>query len=325
MKTTEKTIWGIHSQADNLLLEAKNPVIAIGWKKMGDLSQIKKDRESFKEKYSKVYPEATKSSVAGSASQLYKFCVEMKIGDLVVFPSKTNREINIGVIESDYYYDENQYEYANLRKVKWLKHLPRTMFSQGALYEFGSFLSVFQISQYADEVINALEKNSTNVYLQHDESIQEATINTKQATKDYILKELYRLHKGGKLEDVVTDLLRAMGYDAKRTQISGDHGVDVIAYKDELPPRVVVQVKSKNGDIAEADLNKLGGVLKTGDYGLFVTLSNYTKNAKKYIDDNPRIKSINGEEFVELILKFYDKMSDEFKQSIKLEMVYIPR
>ena len=292
---------------------------------MGDWSQIKKDRESFKEKYSLVYPDASKPSVAGSASQLYKFCVEMAIGDLVVFPSKTNKEINIGVIESDYYFDGNQYEYTNLRKVKWLKHLPRTMFSQGALYEFGSFLSVFQISQYADEIISALEKNPANVYLQEDDSIQEATINTKQATKDYILKELYRLHKGGRLEDVVADLLKAMGYESKRTKLSGDHGVDVIAYRDELPPRIVVQVKSKNGDIAEEDLNKLGGVLKTGDYGLFVTLSDYTKNAKKYIEDNPRIKSINGEEFVDLILKFYEKMSDEFKQSISLEMVYIPK
>ena len=32
MKTNGKTIWGIHSQADNLLLDIKNPVIAIGWK-----------------------------------------------------------------------------------------------------------------------------------------------------------------------------------------------------------------------------------------------------------------------------------------------------
>ena len=46
--------------------------------------------------------------------------------------------------------------------------------------------------------------------------------------------------------------------------------------------------------------------MREGDYGLFVTLSNYTKNAKKYLDNMPIIKSINGSELVDLILKYYD-------------------
>ncbi len=45
--------------------------------------------------------------------------------------------------------------------------------------------------------------------------------------------------------------------------------------------------------------------MREGDYGLFVTLSNYTKNAKKYLDNTPIIRGINGTELVELILKYY--------------------
>ena len=43
--------------------------------------------------------------------------------------------------------------------MKWLKHLPRTFFSQGALYEVGSALSFFVVKSYADEYLAALDKN----------------------------------------------------------------------------------------------------------------------------------------------------------------------
>lgn len=46
-------VWGIHTQDDRLFLDEN--VIAIGWKAMGDLSTIKQDKDSFKEKYKTVY------------------------------------------------------------------------------------------------------------------------------------------------------------------------------------------------------------------------------------------------------------------------------
>ena len=44
------------------------------------------------------------------------------------------------------------------RKVKWLKTLPRTSFSQGALYEAGSAMTFFMLKNYADEFLTALGK-----------------------------------------------------------------------------------------------------------------------------------------------------------------------
>ena len=57
---------------------------------------------------------------------------------------------------------------------------------------------------------------------------------------------------------------------------------------------------------------------------LFVTLSNYTKNAQKYLENTPIIRGINGTELVELILKYYDKLSEKYRKMIPLKMVYIP-
>lgn len=327
MKNDEdKHMWGIHTQDDFLFL--KENVIAIGWKDMGDLKQIENSRDAFKKHFEKVYPDAKKGSIATSAGMLYRFVNEVQIGDYIVFPSKIDRQINIGIIEGDYTFNPNAAEYAQQRKVKWLKHLPRTAFSQGALYEVGSALSFFMIKNYADEYLGALDKNFKQTALSTEESEDESVAATAdeiiQTTKDFILKELSKHLKGYDLEDFVADLLRAMGYRTSISSHGGDSGIDITAYKDELPPRILVQVKSQDADIKETTIQSLKGAMREGDYGLFVTLSNYTKNAQRYLDSVPIIRGINGTELVDLILKYYDQLSDKYKKIIPLKMVYIP-
>lgn len=325
----EIRVWGIHSKDDDLFLN--NNVIAIGWSEVGDLSSINPDRESFREKMYEFFPELSKQSIATQTGQLYRYVHEIQVGDYVVFPSKIDRMINIGRIESDYYYDaealKNTPRYPNRRKVKWLKHFPRTMFTQGALYEVGSALTIFMIKNYADEFISSLEKGfkkNNLLEIDEDESVAATAEEIIQSTKDFILKELSRQLKGYDFEEFVADLLRAMGYKATVSPKGGDSGIDVIAFKDELPPRIVVQVKSKDGDISESTLQALKGAMATGDYGLFITLSDYTKNAHKFLNDTPMIRGINGSELVELILKYYEKLGEKNQRIIPLKKVYIP-
>ena len=324
MANDEKRIWGIHTQDDNLFL--KGNVIAIGWHLMGDLRLIEASRDGFKDKYMQTYPDAKKGSIATGAGMLFRFCYEVQIGDYVIFPSKSNREVNIGIVESDYVYDPSQVEYVQTRKVKWLKHLPRMSFSQGALYEIGSAMSFFTVKNYADEFLAALSKNfkksiATDI---DDESVGATAEDIIENTKDFILKELSRQLKGYELEQFVADLLQAMGYRTKVSPQGGDSGIDITAYKDELPPRILVQVKSQDSDIKETTIQSLKGAMREGDYGLFITLSNYTKNAKKYLDNTPIIRGINGTELVELILKYYEDLSEKYRKMIPLKRVYIP-
>ena len=157
MTDTEKiTVWGIHSKDDSILLNQN--IIAIGWDGMGDLSQITGTRDAYKDKYVSAYPGAKKGAIATSVGMLYRFVCEVRPGDYVIFPSKIDRMINIGIVEGGYYHESGKF-YPNRRKVKWLKHLPRTAFSQGALYEVGSALTFFQVKNYADEFLQALDKN----------------------------------------------------------------------------------------------------------------------------------------------------------------------
>lgn len=320
----EIKVWGIHTYDDNLFL--KENVIAIGWEEMGNIGNIGKTRESFKNAYSKVYTDASSGSIATNAGQLYRFVCEMQINDYIVFPSKIDKKINIGIIESDYYYDNDGIKYHNRRKVKWLKHFPRTMFSQGALYEVGSALTLFSVRNYSDEYMYALNEKKSGFTFDNgnDLSIGATAEEISQNTKDYILKSLKKTQKGYPLENFVANLLEAMGYKTKVSNQGGDNGIDIIAYKDELPPRILVQVKSQNKDIPETVVQSFKGAMLDGDYGLFVTLSDYTPNAKIFLEKNPIIKGINGYELVDLIIKYYDKLDEKYQKVIPLKMVYIP-
>lgn len=321
----EKRVWGIHTQDDILFLQ--DSVIAIGWREFGDLSVLNATREDFKQHYLDVYPDAKKGAVANSAGMLYRFAHEAQKGDYVVFPSRSDRMVNIGVIEGDYTYVAAAHEYVQQRKVKWIKHLPRTSFSQGALYEIGSAMSFFMIKNYADEFLAALDKNFKKTISDpssEDETVAATAEEIIESTKDFILKELSKNLKGYDLELFVADLLQAMGYRTAVSPHGGDSGIDITAYKDELPPRILVQVKSQDSDIKETTIQSLKGAMREGDYGLFVTLSNYTKNAQKYLESTPIIRGINGAELVELILKYYPDLSEKYRKMIPLKMVYIP-
>lgn len=324
-QSEEVRIWGIHTRDDALFL--RDGVIAIGWREMGDLRKVGVDRGAFKERYAEAYPSAKKGNVSISAGILFRFACEAQSGDYIVFPSKSDRKINIGVIDGGYTYEPSAPEYAHRRKVRWLKHLPRTSFSQGALYEIGSAMSFFAVKNYADEYLAALDsgfKRAVATDGSEDESVGATAEDIVESTRDFVLKELSRKLKGYDLELFVADLLGAMGYRTRVSPHGGDSGIDIVAYKDELPPRILVQVKSGDGAIREATIQSLKGAMREGDYGLFVTLSDYTKNAQRYLDSTPIIRGINGTELADLILKYYKDLSDRYARMIPLKMVYIP-
>ena len=55
-----------------------------------------------------------------------------------------------------------------------------------------------------------------------------------------------------------------------------------------------------------------------------MTLSKYTNNAQKYLDNTPMIRGINGNELADLILKYYEQLSPKYRKLIPLKKVYMP-
>lgn len=323
----ERRIWGIHCRIEKEGVFKKDGIIAIEWNEMGDLAGLASNREAFKEAYAKTHPDGGKQSIATQAGQIYRFVCEAQVGDYVLFPSKLDRKIYFGEICGEYFHDAGAVDFVQKRKVKWRKSFPRTAFSQGALYEIGSALTFFSVKNYAEEFLSALNRGfgRNENEPQTDVELALTAESVAQQTEDFVLKELSKQLKGYPLESFVASLLEAMGYP--HPQISkhgGDRGTDIVAYKDELPPRIVVQVKSQDSDIPERYLSQLRGTLREGDYGVFVCLSDFSENAKRYIQENPRIKGVNGHDLVALIFKYYDQLDEKAREIIPLKKVYIP-
>ena len=104
---SETKIWGIHGgatgDADPLFLQQN--VVAIGWAEMGDPGKLKADREAFKAAVIAAYPGIKPGAIPNYAGQVFRFVHEMKIGDLVVYPSKRDRHVHIARVQGENRYD----------------------------------------------------------------------------------------------------------------------------------------------------------------------------------------------------------------------------
>ena len=124
-------------------------------------------------------------------------------------------------------------------------------------------MTFFSVKNYADEFLSVLNGNfrqkTTDSEITDDTTVAETAEKIIENTRDFILKELSRKLKGYDFEEFVSDLLRAIGYMTTVSARGGDSGIDITAYKDELPPRILVQVKSQDGDIKETTIQSLKG------------------------------------------------------------------
>jgi restriction system protein len=330
MADNEPVIWGIHAgktgDADSLFLQ--HNVVALGWKEISDLGRLKPDREAFKNAVASAYPNKKAGAIPNNAGQLYRFVHEMKSGDLVAYPSKRDRQIHIARVDGSYAYATSpQPGYPHQRPVKWLRAVPRTQFSQGALYEIGSALSLFQIRNYADEFRAALEGKTVAPPVSQDESVAVVSEEIEETTRDYILKRISQELKGHPFAEFVAHLLGTMGYRTRVSPEGPDGGIDIIAHKDELgfePPIIKVQVKSSDGSIGDPVTSALYGKVGSGEYGLLVTLGTFTNQAKSFAKSKSNLRIIDGEELVELILQHYEQFDSRYKGLLPLKRVYVP-
>lgn len=330
MSTQDKTLWGIHGgktgDADSLFLKKK--FIAIGWSKCGDLGKLSPNREAYKELLAKTYTDAKPGAIPTNAGQLYRFVHEMKPDDLVVYPSKRDHHIHIGRITSAYGYDPDlEPVYPNLRSVEWLKTVPRTRFTQGALYEIGSAMSLFQVKNYADEFLAAVEGKPPAEPVVGDVTVGLVAEEIEQTTSDFIVKQLSKELKGHPFAEFVAHILQKMGYRTRLSPEGPDGGIDIIAHKDELgfePPIIKVQVKSKEGSVGDPDTSALYGKVGTNEFGLLVTLGTFTKQAQSFARSKSNLRLIDGPELVTLILEHYEALDSRYKGLLPLKMVYVP-
>ena len=135
------------SEMDEIIFEKawkydqENGTIAVGWKELGDTSQL--SRDEFKQKFDNVYH--------GKNPQyaIWKIYNQISKGDSIVARRGRNKMVGIGTVAGDAYYDEGKGRervgaltddiYPNFIPVKWENTeeigFDHQFFAMGALYK----------------------------------------------------------------------------------------------------------------------------------------------------------------------------------------------
>lgn len=263
-----------------------------------------------------------------------RFIHDMQIGDYVISPSKADRTVNFGVVRSDFYVEPGAEVHPNRRRIEWVQTgVPRDTFSQPALHELGSAVTLFQIKNHAAEFLSVLTGESTDTPVGVDEGdevdLAEDEPNAERVetySRDFVV-DILRHMDAFRFEHFIAGLLSAIGYRASATVAMGDGGVDVIASRDPLslePPIIKVQCKRTINTIGAPDVQKLAGALAHGgsELGLFVTLGSYSNNALHIERTRQDVRLINGNQLVDLIFEHYEALSPEWKRLLPLRSVY---
>lgn len=338
--TKHNRVWMVRAGQGSYLIDEfrDRDIIAIGWNELGPLDP-EWSYKQLKEKFSEAYPEDSVGRVNQCVGQIWKFLKDFQKDDKVITYDSASREYYIGVIESDYEYNE-QLEYHHFRKVTWIDgSVQRDTLSTEAKNTLGAISTIFELPQ---AVWNDLLKN-------HDEHISEAEIrDIEELNKGQEGQELQRLKDDvifrsqefikdiianlswQDTEALVAGLLKTMGYKTRMTtRGGGDLGSDIIASPDELfleQPLIKVEVKKRSKEKIQApDIRNFIGGMRGHHKGIYVTTSGFSKEAQYEAERaNFAITLIDSDWLVELLLSNYESLDPEVKALVPLRKIYWP-
>lgn len=162
---------------------------------------------------------------------------------------------------------------------------------------------------------------SDNASQSNIQMLQEAA---REQIRQYVIgKDAYQF------QDMVAALFRAMGYFTPFVAPKGrDGGIDIVVYCDPLgikKPHIKVQVKHYPTNPISVDvIRSLTGICKYSDeIGFVVTSGSFTNEAlreSRSLHNNIRL--IDGDEFIELWIAYYNNMPEEDKALMPILPVY---
>lgn len=269
-------VYGMHMKKQNDALSEDDPHICIGWSKMGDLTDVS-SKNDVSAKYSSIWPKAKNRTKGQDVGQIYRFVLEANVGDYVVFGD--GKIAHIGVITSDYYYQESPQnqdnDYVNNRKVEWKKDIPYSELSTQFKNSLGSAMSFFKLNDYKSVVYDLLNGTYERDLLENGDELLISNIdvsenlNVKQLVE--ILNEIYSLADEGSRSNAI----RMFGFKyAESIMASG-------VSPQKLIDDSIIDSNSYGGEITKA-INMYNSI-KNNEYGVhFVDTSNTQTNIFDY-------------------------------------------
>lgn len=336
-------IWliraGKHGQYEQKFLEDKR--IYVTWNELNaDLGKMA-SRDDLSKKIRETYGDDTKpKKISNWVGQIWPFAHEMKIGDLVMLPLKTQRAIQTGEIIGEYQYEPGgPNPYYHWRAVRWHPEpIPRVSFGSDLLNSLGAAMTICRVQKNnAEERLLAMKRNgwkaegriadptlsSSDISADSDEAW-----NIEDLAKDQIVKLIGQHFKKHELTRLVDALLRAEGYVTYVSPEGPDGGADILAGRGPLgfgSPRLCVEVKSGEGPIDRPTVDKLLGAIGkfNADEGLFVAWGGFKTNVQKELASQFfKVRLWGQEELLERIFESYDRLDEDIRIELPLKRIW---
>jgi 5-methylcytosine-specific restriction enzyme B len=159
-----------------------NNIVAIGWNRLGDLSQYSSKEEIAAKLREELGDETSRNN---DAITCYSFVHDVKKGDIIIPKKGRKKYLGYGIVVSDFRYDTSREEFKNTRKVNWIK--------KGEWREEGDIVlktltNITQYTEYVNKLINLIGING-NVKNENTFLVDKKTVNSidKRIPKNLIL------------------------------------------------------------------------------------------------------------------------------------------
>lgn len=337
-------MWMARGDSGRLYEEFREKgIAAIGWAKLSD-ARPGATRQELIKRFSECSPNLKRGTIISGASQVWRFANEVAIGDHVVTYNPSTRKYLVGQIKGEFVskLDPNEPGITMSRKTEWLGEIDRDDLSTKTKNSLGSTLTLFLLPEFAAaEVLAVLagEKTKANTSsaipaTEVDDEQEEAISDTRdlleesearalEFTKDRVTKLDW-----SEMQELIAGILRAMGYKTRVSRPGPDRGADIVASPDGLGfemPRIVVEVKHREGSIGSKDVRSFLGGRHKDDRGLYVSTGGFSKDAR-YEADRASIPVMlwDLDDLVRYLIENYELLDAETKQLVPLKRVYWP-
>jgi len=290
--------------------------VAIGWFGDFDLGAIS-DREGIQRIYRDHHPEDTSPYVIGiQVGQVSRFLFEIRPGDFVVTPTASPDVVYWGVVRNEpYQFVESPSDgcsYQHRRLVEWnAEPVRRSLFSVPLQNTMKAWLTVFQVGE-KESLFEAI-------------GLVPPDVGAKESATEVVLRRILKLDHQ-EFEVLVTELLRALGFEAQHVGRTGDGGVDATGEMDVYNVakiKLYVQAKryKRGARIGAGTVKSLRQNIPAGAQGAFITTCGFQSKALEVATEPgfPRIGTVNGEQLVDMLAEKWEALDPEIRSKLGLK------
>lgn len=321
----------------------------IGWA-VGDLAGAT-SREDVRAALDAASPDDSPGRRANHTGQVWAFLSQIKLGDVVLMPSKLRPGyIYLGKCTGPYRYVPDEQDPARRHQipVQWQDEpVSKAVIKDDLLYSLNAIMTVFNPTRNnAAQRVQALydvgadpgnaKANTPAAPPAHADPATSATevsdpdpTPTLEAIRDRIRTHLVENFGDHKLTRLIADILEVLGYHCEVSPPGPDGAVDIVAGRGPLgldSPTLIVEVKSEPTAVDVKVVRGLHSAMTQhrADQGLLVAWGGVTTAAaREFKRDRTSFRIWDSEEILNRLFETYDRLPPTTRARIPLKQSWV--